>query len=757
MGNTIISILLRWLSRSPVVFSQAGRFARWIIPLLVLASISPGKAEEPMSGIIIYTEIDHARDEIAIALPFVKAERHPLVTNVTTSDGRTVRVTNNQLKELVRPTDLGRLTVVDDAGVGKLRLEAASIRSMQERYRRAKAALEPLATRIEGLVQTIESGNVLVQGRLMSRGDYEKQVEASAPKTTNLTVDGRSYTEARLTSAREGMVSIMHSGGVASVPIDKLSDDQIDRLNTTSSITQIEKPKEVAAVAEPPVTESDAWFSGVERTAEPEISASVFDEKPREDSMPNDRPGQTESSEPIGIPIQRVALAPEEITSAEQVAETRLDGSGSTLVGVPDALSDGNFATENDSLEGTDEQMDIAESKVVPIPSERVRNGSDLFPIRILIGTTMVLVALVLGMGVVLAVAIGRRRRIDHSDDGSALSRSGEAVYPGHRVFTARFPTWAAPALAGVGVAIMAGTGFLIATGGWREDRVASVWIDHKGESAALREAAKSGDSFAQFRLAACYRDSLGIEADPAEAFRWFRTAAESGHVGAQTQVAIDYLMEGGGVPVDFEQAIMWLQKASAAGDVEARTHLGWCHANGFGVSQDFGLAERLLEGAAREGNLLAMNGLARLLSGEIDGFEPDLERAFEWYLRAAEAGDRGAKYCVGVCLIEGRGVPGDRDAGWSWIEQSADMNFELAMEAIRERSEQREIAKMNALLRQQIERNLQQHPQGGNPFSANPYNQYVPPQFRDAQRRAYDGLREQGYSDEVLHQQGYR
>ncbi|MCB1205515.1 MAG: sel1 repeat family protein [Verrucomicrobiae bacterium] len=457
------------------------------------------------------------------------------------------------------------------------------------------------------------------------------------------------------------------------------------------------------------------------------------------------------------ISIQRVASAPEEITSAEQVAETRPDRSGSTPVGVPDALSDDDFATENNSLEGSDGQMDFAKGKVVPIPSERASNGGGLFPIRILIGTTMVLVALVLGMGVVFAVAIGRRRRIDHSDDGHALSRSGEAVQPGHRVSTPRFPTWAAPALAGVGVAFMAGTGFLIATGGWKEDRVTSVWIDHEGESAALREAAKSGDSFAQFRLAVCYRDGLGVEADPVEAYRWFRASAESGHVGAQTQVAIDYLMEGGGVPVDFEQAIVWLQKAAAAGDVEARTHLGWCHANGFGVSQDFGQAERLLEDAAQEGNLLAMNGLARLLSGEIDGFEPDLERAFEWYLRAAEAGDRGAKYCVGVCLIEGRGVPSDRDAGWSWIEQSADMNFELAMEALRERSEQREIAKMNALLRQQIERNLQQRPQGGNPFSANPYTQYIPPQYQEAQRRANEGLRQQGYSDEILRQQGYR
>jgi hypothetical protein len=213
---------------------------------LAVAAILPAMAEEPGSGIIIYSTMDHARDEIAIAVPFVKLEQHQLVTNVTTADGQTFRVTKNQLKQIFQPTDLNRSSAVDDAGLGKLRSEASSLRTMQERYPRAKATLEPLATRIEGMVQAIESGNVLVQGRLVPRADYEKQVAASAPKMIDLTVDGKTYANARLTSARDGVVSIMHAGGVASVSIDLLTDEQINQLNATSGGSRIEKPKEVA-------------------------------------------------------------------------------------------------------------------------------------------------------------------------------------------------------------------------------------------------------------------------------------------------------------------------------------------------------------------------------------------------------------------------------------------------------------------------------------------------------------------------------
>lgn len=253
MGNRIIATLSRLPLNCPRVTSFACRVAGWLSVAFAVTAVPLAIAEEPVAGIIIYSTMEHGRDEIAIAVPFVKAEQHLLVTNVTTAAGQTFRVTKNQLKQMVRPTDLSRASVVDDAGLGKLRSEASSLRSMQERYPRAAATLEPLATRIEGMVQAIESGNVVVEGRLMSRTDYEKQMAASTPKTINLTVGGKSYAGARLSSVGEGVISIMHSGGVASVPVDQLSDEQISQLNATSNGQLIEKTKGIAAAAKRPM------------------------------------------------------------------------------------------------------------------------------------------------------------------------------------------------------------------------------------------------------------------------------------------------------------------------------------------------------------------------------------------------------------------------------------------------------------------------------------------------------------------------
>lgn len=96
------------------------------------------------------------------------------------------------------------------------------------------------------MVQAIESGNVLVQGKLLPRIDYEKKMVASAPKTIDLTVDGRSYSGAKLSSFRKGVASIMHSGGVASIDVAQLSDDQIKLLNATSASAVIERSTRTA-------------------------------------------------------------------------------------------------------------------------------------------------------------------------------------------------------------------------------------------------------------------------------------------------------------------------------------------------------------------------------------------------------------------------------------------------------------------------------------------------------------------------------
>jgi hypothetical protein len=72
----------------------------------------------------------------------------------------------------------------------------------------------------------------------------------------------------------------------------------------------------------------------------------------------------------------------------------------------------------------------------------------------------------------------------------------------------------------------------------------------------------------------------------------------------------------------------------------------------------------------ARAGNLPAMLELARTLKG-ID--EAADQEAFQWFLRAAEAGSREAMLEVGTCRYHGQGCVKDRPAARGWFQRAAD------------------------------------------------------------------------------------
>lgn len=206
-----------------------------------LLTCGTAPAVEKDSGVIIYTTLDHGRDETAIGVPFVKAEQFALVTNVTTPDGKSFRVTANMLKEIVRPPDLSRLTVVDEAGLQSLKASAQSLRTLQKRFPRAAGALEGISGEMERTAQVIESGNVLYEGGLIPKSDYENRMAAAAPKTFELTVNGRLYSRARLTSVGVGKVSITHGGGVATINIADLDAGSIALLRESNPGLSIQR------------------------------------------------------------------------------------------------------------------------------------------------------------------------------------------------------------------------------------------------------------------------------------------------------------------------------------------------------------------------------------------------------------------------------------------------------------------------------------------------------------------------------------
>ena len=103
------------------------------------------------------------------------------------------------------------------------------------------------------------------------------------------------------------------------------------------------------------------------------------------------------------------------------------------------------------------------------------------------------------------------------------------------------------------------------------------------------RKAADNRNPDAQYALGRCYHEGVGVEnnkKDDAEAFFWWRTAAEFGnHAQAQFKVGEFYKQGVHGLAQNPKNAAEWFEKAANQGDSNAQYWLGRCYELGEGVS----------------------------------------------------------------------------------------------------------------------------------------------------------------------------
>ena len=84
----------------------------------------------------------------------------------------------------------------------------------------------------------------------------------------------------------------------------------------------------------------------------------------------------------------------------------------------------------------------------------------------------------------------------------------------------------------------------------------------------------------AQFNLAQLYDRGRGAAADPSEAARLYRAAADQGHAGAQVNLGRLY-RDGRGVARDDAAAAGWYQRAADRGQPIAQFNLAQMYASG--------------------------------------------------------------------------------------------------------------------------------------------------------------------------------
>ena len=132
----------------------------------------------------------------------------------------------------------------------------------------------------------------------------------------------------------------------------------------------------------------------------------------------------------------------------------------------------------------------------------------------------------------------------------------------------------------------------------------------------------------------------------------------------------------------NYTSAVESFRKAAENGHSDAQNYLGYCYANGQGVSKDYEKAVEWYRMAANQGNASAQYNLGACYSNG-NGVLTDSKVAFEWYQKSAAQGNASAQYNLGNCYKNGNGVPQDYEKAIEWYKKSASKGNEKAQKAL--------------------------------------------------------------------------
>lgn len=150
-----------------------------------------------------------------------------------------------------------------------------------------------------------------------------------------------------------------------------------------------------------------------------------------------------------------------------------------------------------------------------------------------------------------------------------------------------------------------------------------------------LERAAENNHSDAQYFLSYCYNSGKGVEQDSSKDRFWLSKAANNGHVKAMTAYADILIYEGNPT-----EGLKYLKAAVNAKHPDAIFYMAGYYYKGIAVEQDINKAISMFEESYKLGE---PSGAFYL--GEIyETVTKDLNKAIEWYQKAADADIKDAK-----------------------------------------------------------------------------------------------------------------
>lgn len=204
---------------------------------------------------------------------------------------------------------------------------------------------------------------------------------------------------------------------------------------------------------------------------------------------------------------------------------------------------------------------------------------------------------------------------------------------------------------------------------------------DGKGSAQNMREAAKyyrmaadQGHPVAQMNYAYMLFDGRGTNRNRKDAAKYFTSCADAGYVAAQYKLAL-MLYNGQGVPRNTRLAIKYFQRVVFDKHKLSSKYMRLPHE----ISQVQMVHEsaRCIRSAAESGCVEAQQVYAWLLmAGEV--FQKDVKEAMSFFRKAADKGDRGSQYYLGLHLSATPGANNINEAA-RYFKLAADQNYPQA------------------------------------------------------------------------------
>ncbi|MCJ8322804.1 MAG: sel1 repeat family protein [Rhizobiales bacterium] len=183
----------------------------------------------------------------------------------------------------------------------------------------------------------------------------------------------------------------------------------------------------------------------------------------------------------------------------------------------------------------------------------------------------------------------------------------------------------------------------------------------------------------ASLDLAWKYFNGEGVDQDYEKAYIWFKKAADSGDAKATWEVAKMY---GYGVGIAqnskkgnawFEKAFVRFEEAGLQGDGHASRKVAEMYQWGVTVDWNIDKAVFWFERAGEQGDVLALMGLAYIITYGIGGLTYDIEKGNRWYKKAAELGNAKAMFIMGTRYFYGRDLIQDYGKAHYWYIKAAE------------------------------------------------------------------------------------